>query len=208
MPVGVFNLIPVGGFYTSGFASECVMSELDLNVKEKVNMKVNQVLLAVTLVSAASFAQADYKVDAKTYSGQAQAQTAPAKAEIAALFDRWNAALATGNPDEVAKLYAKNGILQPTVSNHVRTTPAEIKEYFEHFLPLKPQGVINSREIRVLDANTALDSGVYTFSLVKENKPVKVQARYTYLYEKINGQWKIMNHHSSAMPEKVDETLL
>ena len=124
------------------------------------------------------------------------------------MFDRRNAALATGKPDEVTKLYAKNGILQPTVSNKVRASHEEIKDYFTHFLPLKPQGVINSREIRVLDSDTALDSGVYTFSLVKEGKPTKVQARYTYLYEKVDGEWKIMNHHSSAMPEKVAEKLL
>ena len=171
-------------------------------------MKSQKFLIAAALLSATTFAIADYKIDAKTYSGTVTAPTNKAQAEIASLFDRWNAALATGNPDEVVKLYAPNGVLQPTVSNRVRTTPADIKEYFEHFLLLKPQGVINSREIRVLDSNTALDSGVYTFSLVKEDKPVKVQARYTFLYEKIKGKWKIMNHHSSAMPEKVDETLL
>lgn len=124
------------------------------------------------------------------------------------MFDRWNAALATGNADNVIKLYAKNAILQPTVSNHVRTTHADIKDYFKIFLTLKPQGVINSREIRVLDSNTAFDSGVYTFSLVRDGKPIKIQARYTFVYEKIKGDWKIMNHHSSAMPEKVDEEML
>ncbi|MCL1536223.1 SgcJ/EcaC family oxidoreductase, partial [Xanthomonas nasturtii] len=36
--------------------------------------------------------------------------------EVAALFDTWNAALATGNPDKVADLYAPDGVLLPTVS--------------------------------------------------------------------------------------------
>ena len=116
-------------------------------------MKSQKFLIAAALLSATTFALADYKIDAKTYTGTASVPTNAAKAEIAGLFDRWNAALATGNPDEVVKLYAPNGILQPTVSNRVRTTPAEIKDYFEHFLLLKPQGVINSREIRVLDSS-------------------------------------------------------
>lgn len=171
-------------------------------------MSVKNILVGVTLVSAATMAHANFKADAKTYQGQAPAETSAEKAEIAGLFDRWNAALATGNPDEVVKLYAKNGVLLPTVSNKVRTTPDEIKDYFVHFLALSPKGEINSREIRVLDANSALDSGVYTFSLIKEGKPVKVQARYSYAYEKVDGQWKIMKHHSSAMPEKIDESLL
>lgn len=47
---------------------------------------------------------------------------------------------------------------------------------------------------------TPLDAGVYIFTLTEDDKPVKVQARYTDLYEKIDGEWKIMNHHDSAMP--------
>lgn len=171
-------------------------------------MKMQHRFIAVFLLLFSVLGHAEYNANAKTYVGKAVAPAATTEKEVAALFDRWNAALATGNPKTVAALYAPNGILQPTVSNHVRTTPEAIVDYFEHFLPLKPQGVINSREIRLLGSDAALDSGVYTFSLVKEGKPVKVQARYTYLYQKINGEWKIMNHHSSAMPEKVDESLL
>lgn len=122
--------------------------------------------------------------------------------EIAALFDRWNNALKTGNAQTVVDLYAPNAVLQPTVSNQVRTTPAQIKDYFDHFLVLKPVGQINYREIRHLGANSAMDSGVYTFTLTEaDGKTRQVQARYTFVYEKIGGQWKILNHHSSAMPE-------
>jgi uncharacterized protein (TIGR02246 family) len=139
-----------------------------------------------------------------TYVGTPAKPVSVTEQEVAALFDRWNAALATGKPEEVAKLYAPNGVLQPTVSNEVRDTPEKIQDYFTKFLAAKPQGTINYRQIRVLDDNTALDSGVYTFALVREGKPTKVQARYSYLYEKTNGEWKIVNHHSSAMPEPVD----
>ena len=153
-------------------------------------------------IQSAAFAQVADKP--MFYSGTASAPTDAREAEIASLFDRWNAALATGNPAEVTKLYAQDAVLEPTVSNKVRTTPEEIHNYFTSFLKLKPQGVVNYRQIRVLDENTALDTGVYTFDLTKDGKRQQVQARYTYVYEKLGGQWKIINHHSSAMPEQMN----
>ena len=44
------------------------------------------------------------------------------KTEIAALFEQWDQSLQTGNPSEVAKNYADEAILVPTVSNKVRHT--------------------------------------------------------------------------------------
>jgi uncharacterized protein (TIGR02246 family) len=127
--------------------------------------------------------------------------TPPTKNEISALFSEWNKALATGDSQTVTSLYAPDGVLLPTVSNDVRTTPDEIKAYFDVFLKLKPQGVIDEENIQILDDNSAINSGVYTFTLVKDGKPEKVQARYTYVYEKMGDKWLIKNHHSSAMPE-------
>ncbi|MDT7846282.1 SgcJ/EcaC family oxidoreductase [Streptomyces justiciae] len=127
----------------------------------------------------------------------------PAKAEIAALFDGWNDALRTGDAATVADRYAKDAVLLPTVSNKVRTDHAGIVDYFEHFLENKPVGKKIETHINVLDNNSALDAGVYEFTLTDPDTGAKrvVEARYTYEYEKRNGQWKIVNHHSSAMPE-------
>jgi uncharacterized protein (TIGR02246 family) len=164
--------------------------------------KMKKLFFVVALLaSAMSFA----KDAPKKYDQVAAAPVNAEEKEIAGLFDRWNAALETGKPAEVVKLYAPNGILQPTVSNKIRVTPAEIEDYFEHFLQLKPKGVINYRQIRVMGNNMAVDSGAYSFDLVKDGKPAKVRARYTYVYEKIGGEWKILNHHSSAMPEFTED---
>ncbi|SDM68931.1 SgcJ/EcaC family oxidoreductase [Allokutzneria albata] len=122
-----------------------------------------------------------------------------AKQQVAALFDRWNAALATGSPSTVADLYAPNAVLLPTVSDEVRTSRARIVDYFETFLAKKPSGRILSSTITVLDNNTATDNGTYRFSFSDGST---VDARYTYVYEKVKGTWLIVTHHSSAMPEK------
>ncbi|MFZ4604322.1 MAG: SgcJ/EcaC family oxidoreductase [Caulobacterales bacterium] len=128
----------------------------------------------------------------------------PAKAEIAALFDEWNATLQTGGPHDMALLYAEDGVLLPTVSNEVRSNRAEIANYFEHFLQLKPRGAINQQHIDVLDWNTAVNSGVYTFDVVKNGEPTFVVARYNFIYERIGAKWFIKSHHSSAMPEPIE----
>jgi hypothetical protein len=51
--------------------------------------------------------------------------------------------------------------------------------------------------------DVGINSGVYTFDIVKDGEPQKVQARYSFVYRLINGDWKITEHHSSAMPEPV-----
>ena len=50
--------------------------------------------------------------------------------KITALFDEWNNALQTKDPEQVANLYAGNAILLTTMSNRVRHTHKEIKDYF------------------------------------------------------------------------------
>ncbi len=133
----------------------------------------------------------------------ASAKTQPSKKQVATLFDRWNTALRTGDPDKVADLYAKDAVLLPTVSDKVRTDRAEIVDYFEHFLLNKPVGKKIQTIVKVLDGNSAIDTGVYEFTLTDPDTGKKrvVKARYSYEYEKVGGTWKIQNHHSSAMPE-------
>ena len=60
--------------------------------------------------------------------------------EVRGLFHLWNDALATEDPDAVAKRYAKEGVLLPTVSDVPRTDYDSIKDYFVNFLQKKPQG--------------------------------------------------------------------
>ncbi len=119
--------------------------------------------------------------------------------EVAALFDIWNNALATNDPKKVAECYANDAILLPTVSNQVRHNHAEIEDYFVHFLAKGPQGVIDESNIRVFeDCGVAIHSGVYTFTFKDGNK---VQGRFTFVYRHEGENWKIIEHHSSAMPE-------
>lgn len=124
---------------------------------------------------------------------------ATSEAEIAALFDRWNASLQTGNPHKVVENYAEKSILLPTVSNKPRLTPTEKEDYFHHFLENKPSGKIDLRQVEI-GCNTAVDAGLYTFTFAKTG--AVVSGRYSYTYRWNGSAWLITSHHSSAMPEK------
>ena len=117
--------------------------------------------------------------------------------EIAALFEEWNSALKTGDPGQVAALYATNGILLPTLSNQVRHNHEEIKDYFVHFLSKGPTGIIDESNIRTF-GQVAINSGIYTFTF---NDGSSAQARYTFVYNWNGERWLIAEHHSSLMPE-------
>ncbi|MFD3931983.1 SgcJ/EcaC family oxidoreductase [Streptomyces sp. NPDC058614] len=128
--------------------------------------------------------------------------TKPTKAQIAALFDGWNSALQTGEAETVADRYASDAVLLPTVSPEIRTDRAGIVDYFEHFLVNKPVGKKTKTIVNVLDSNSAIDAGLYEFTLTDPETGEKreVEARYTYEYEKRGGKWLIVNHHSSVLP--------
>jgi len=119
--------------------------------------------------------------------------------EIAALFDRWNNSLRSGDAHMVVANYATPSVLLATLSNKPRVTAEEKEDYFHHFLENKPFGHIDWRWIEV-DCNTAVDVGLYTFTFEKTGAQVK--ARYTFTYRWNGRQWLITSHHSSAMPEK------
>lgn len=156
-----------------------------------LRLSLSAAALTTLAVTAPAFAQTAQPTQAAPICAPITEQ------QVKGLFDRWNASLRTLDPDKVTANYAQDGVLLPTVSNKARTTPAEIRDYFVKFLQGEPVGTIDQRTIRI-GCNVAQDLGTYTFKF-KDGK--SVHARYTYVYEQVNGQWLIAHHHSSGMPE-------
>lgn len=120
--------------------------------------------------------------------------------EIAQLFLVWNDALQTGDAKEVAKLYAENATLLPTLSKEVRQTPDAIEDYFHGFLKLRPKGSIIHQNVSLYDP-IAINSGVYTFETTVNGEKQHLIGRFTFVYRKDGEDWKIIEHHSSMMPD-------
>lgn len=120
------------------------------------------------------------------------------EAQVAELFERWNAALASGDSQQVGALYSRDALLLPTLSATPRSSPEAIEAYFASFLAQQPRGRIDSRRIE-LGCDLAIDAGTYSFQLQRQG-PEWVTARYTFVYGYRDGRWLIVHHHSSLQP--------
>lgn len=138
----------------------------------------------------------------------AQAITAknPKIVSIEKATNTWLEAVASHQPEKVAALYEKDAVLLPTLRNGVWNTPEMRLNYFKKFTALPEiHGVINEAHPRLLDENTAINDGIYTFIYKMDGKETKVPARFSFTYLKQNGEWKIVEHHSSKLPEPLPE---
>ena len=117
------------------------------------------------------------------------------KIDISSLFEVWNNALQTGDPQKVAELYETNAILLPTVSNKVRHNHEEIADYFVNFLAKGPVGKIDESNVRTF-GDVAISGS--TPSLSRMDRACKLDFRNLPMER---SRLRIMEHHSSAMPE-------
>jgi uncharacterized protein (TIGR02246 family) len=117
--------------------------------------------------------------------------------DVTNLFNMWNEALATDNPKIVTELYAPNAVLLPTISNQVRHNHKEIEDYFELFLENKPKGVLLEQNFRIFD-EIIIHSGISIFTFGDDST---VKTRFSFVYQLLSDVWKIIEHHSSRMPE-------
>jgi len=112
------------------------------------------------------------------------------------LLQKWINAIKTGNPKEVTNLYYDDGILLGTFSNKERIGHELILEYFENLLKSPVEVEIVSEHASVSES-VAVNSGLYNF--VTDGKTIN--ARFSFVYQKNNDEWKITSHHSSVIPE-------
>jgi uncharacterized protein (TIGR02246 family) len=130
-----------------------------------------------------------------------QAAIAGSKEDVAAATAKWADIFAQNNPDTILALYAKDGVLWGTLSPTVRSDPGAVRAYFVAAFTALPQAKVTFGDqlIRVY-GDTAVNTGYYTFSYVKDGETKSIPARYSFAYVKDGDAWLIVDHHSSAMP--------
>jgi uncharacterized protein (TIGR02246 family) len=123
------------------------------------------------------------------------------KEDVAAATMKWGETLGQNDPDKVVALYATDAVLWGTLSPTVRADRAALRDYFVTAFKVLPNLKVTFGEqfIRVY-GTTAVNTGYYTFSFVKDGEPKALPARYSFTLVKDGQNWMIVDHHSSAMP--------
>jgi len=127
---------------------------------------------------------------------------AGAQEDVAAASMKWAAALGENDPDKLLLFYAQDAVLWGTLSPTVRTNPAALREYFVNaFKALPALKVAFGEQLIRIYGGTAVNTGSYTFSFVRDGETRTLPARYSFTYVQKGENWMIVDHHSSAMPQ-------
>jgi uncharacterized protein (TIGR02246 family) len=131
----------------------------------------------------------------------ATATWAGPKEDVATTTATWARALGEDDPEKVLPLYADDAVLWGTLSPMVRADRAALRDYFVTAFKVLPglKVAFGDQLIRIY-GGTAVNTGYYTFSYVKDGETKSLPARYSFTYVKNGEHWLIVDHHSSAMP--------
>jgi uncharacterized protein (TIGR02246 family) len=123
------------------------------------------------------------------------------KEEVVAATMKWAQTLGLNDPDQVVPLYATDAVLWGTLSPVIRANRAALRDYFVTAFNVLPSLKVTFGEqlIRVY-GSTAVNTGSYTFSYIKDGETKTLPARYSFTFVREGENWMIVDHHSSAMP--------
>lgn len=124
-----------------------------------------------------------------------------AKAEITTAAQAWADAFNKCDPARIAALYDAEPVLWGTVSPSIISNATGVRQYFDRVCssPTPPKVVFTEQVIQAF-GDTAVNSGSYTFTVMRDGKPTPFPARYSMTYRRSGDQWLIVTHHSSARP--------
>ena len=112
------------------------------------------------------------------------------------MLKNWVEKIRGNNANQVAELYHDDGLLLGTFSNIERHGKELIFNYFENLFKTKINVEIITQHEYKTDS-IIVSSGFYNFKV--DNKTIK--ARFSFVFIKTKGSWKILSHHSSELPK-------
>lgn len=150
-----------------------------------------------TLACVAALAAAQPAFPAAQAPTSGQPQTV-----VTVAVNAWVAAFNSRDPKRIVALYAPDAVFWGTTAKTIATTPESVWAYFED-AGQRPwtRVTIDAQHERVY-GDTAIVSGAYTFSDVRDGVATNVRpARFTFVFRRAGDRWRIVDHHSSRVPE-------
>jgi len=121
---------------------------------------------------------------------------------IVKAMKNWRNAFSLETVESILALYADDACLWGTLSPVQRTDPDSIRGYFQKaFLYEHRTVVFIDSKIRCY-GDMAVSSGRYTFTFVKDGEKLSVPSRYSLVFKRRGGNWLIVEHHSSVIPDE------
>jgi uncharacterized protein (TIGR02246 family) len=145
-----------------------------------------------------------YALSALVAIGLAGCQSMPSsestQGEVGQAAQNWASAFNSCDTLKATALYDSEAVLWGTVAPVIVTSSAGIQQYFERACSSnpKPRVVFGEQHIRVY-GETAINSGAYAFTVFPGGQPFQLPARYSFTYRRKDGQWLIVDHHSSVL---------
>jgi uncharacterized protein (TIGR02246 family) len=123
------------------------------------------------------------------------------EASVRAATDSWIAAFNRADTAAVCALYDPRAVLWGTTAAELITTPQGIRSYFDTVFALRPvpRMALGETLPRVF-GDVAVSTGHYTLTLSPAPQLREVPARFSFTWRREAGTWRIVDHHSSAMP--------
>ena len=113
---------------------------------------------------------------------------------------RWEM-LFNKNDISIIDTYANNGILIGTFAVKIKKGRETIKPYFEGLFKKQNLRVAFDKDVFVNELNDAyIVSGFYEFSFDEGGERKRINTRYSFVVQNVNGKMLIVNHHSSEIP--------
>ncbi|MCK1410376.1 nuclear transport factor 2 family protein [Bradyrhizobium sp. 76] len=117
--------------------------------------------------------------------------------DVSEFLELWAQTFNVHAPERLVVLYADDALFQGTSSAKLCIGAKEIGTYFHGIATVK----MDVWHSVTLAYNVVLVVGNYVFSQLRNGHEVSTPARFTFVLRREDGVWKIVHHHSSAIPD-------
>ena len=128
------------------------------------------------------------------------AANSAATADVEAATGAWISAFNRKSTTDIVALYARDAVFFGTSSPLLRDSPELVQDYFKGLADLGNATIATGDHRVQVFGDVAISSGFYTRSSTQNGKTVQNPARFTFVYQRRDGKWMIVEHHSSALP--------